>query len=261
MRSNISFTAAWAEMSRYVHQGIAAMNVRDTDAAILAFERAAELASKSDLGVAVNIGIRRNLAKAYRTARQLAQAEQIYRELLAQPDLPPEQRPYIQHGLGLTLAEQSQPSAVGYLVQAASEYTQPADRCQAYLDLAALEMERGAYADGLALLSSLDEPDAGNQRELGCQFHLTLARIHLGLGRPEEATHHLQRAEAILTVHDMPILRAQWLSVHALRKKLAGESGALADAVRALELAALEADPARGEVFRPIARIFREVVG
>ncbi len=261
MYKNISYTAAYAEMTRYVLQGIEAAQRRETALAIRAFEHASQLAATSNLGPEAIAGSNRNLAGAYRVAGMLTDAERVLRELLDRPDLIEAERPFILHELGAILSQVGGPEAADLLNKALSLYEERQDILLCALDLAEYQLNRADYDSGYALLSAQTLPeDATDYPECFCHAHLTMARCALAQGQVDRATSHLETAHAVLSITNGSILHALYLAVQAEREYAEGEQAAAeAHAITALESGMTESEAETGEVLRTIATIFLKI--
>lgn len=263
MYRNVTYTAAYAEMTRYILQGIEATQRRDTAVAIRSFEHASLLADRANLGPDALIGSHRNLASAYRVAGMLPQAEQVLRELLARTELTEEARPFVTHELGMLLAQAGAPEAVDALISALSLYPEREDVLLCGLDLAEYWLAKGELSRGYQFLLELIRPeDSREHPERFCHAQLTLARYALANRQTAQAQSHLETAHSTLAVGKEPILRTLYLAISAEQEHADGKtSAAQAHAIAALEQGLTDAEADTGEVLRSIASIFLKVFG
>jgi tetratricopeptide (TPR) repeat protein len=258
---NISYTAAYAEMARYVYQGVEALQQRNAAAAIQNFEHAVHLADTADLGPQALVGSRRNLAIAYRTAGQFADAERVLRQLLAHPALREADRPFVLHGLGSTLALAGDPEAAGVLADALRRYTSRKDALVCALDLAEFWLDKGEAGQAFDLLAGMVGPDdAAAHPDRFTQAQLMLARCALALQQIETARAHLKSAEATLAAVKEPILRSLYRAILAELEFQEGQvAAAQSHCVDALEQGLANAELDSGGVLRTIASVFRKI--
>lgn len=261
MYSNISYTAAYAEMTRYIMQGVEALQRRDAATAIRYFEHAAQLSDSANLGPEALIGSRRNLAIAYRTAGLRADAERVLRELLDHPELGEEERPFVLHDLGSTLAMAGALEAAEVLAGALVRYTAREDALLCALDLAEFWLAKGEVCRARDLLAGVVRPDDGTEHpDRFCHAHLMLARLALALKEIETANSHLECAHAALATVKVPILRSLYLATLAEREYQEGHvAAAQARCVAALEQGLVDAELDTGEVLRTIATVFLKI--
>lgn len=264
MHRHISYTAAYAEMTRYVLEGTEALRLRRTEAALAALERAATLAGAGGLGPAAVAGTRLNLAIAYVAAGRLEEAEALYRELLA-GDLPHGLRARALHGLGTALAQMDRPEATATLEEAMRLYGTDSegalDRLLCCVDLAEHRLRQGDPARGYQdLTAALAAAGSAIPDEVRCRAHLTLARLSLALGDAAQAAAHHQAASALLPPARDHILHSLCQAVAASLSLGAGNgTAARRQAAAALEAALVQADLDEGEMLRAIAEIFHHV--
>lgn len=261
MKRNISYTAAYAEMARYIHQGLEALQQRDAAKAIRNFEHATQLADNANLGPEASIGSKRNLAIAYRAAGQLADAERVLRALLAHPELREAERPFVLHDLGSTLALAGELEAAGVLADALKRYTDREDALLCALDLAEFWLTKGETKRAFDLLAGMIRPDDATEHpDRFAHAQLVLARLALALKQIETASSHLESANTALAAVKEPILRSLHLAIVAEREFLEGDvAAAQAHCIAALEQGLANAELDTGEVLRTIAAVFRKV--
>lgn len=256
-------TAVYAEMVRYIEEGISAARGRDIAAQLDLFRRATDLAVQADLGADVVVGTRRNLALALREAGRLEEAAEIYRELLADAALSEGQKPFVLHGLGLTLALAGRSEATEYLHEALQSYTKRKDILQAVLDLAASWLQhcdaRMAYG---ACSEYLSAEDKGGLPDLYCQVQIAMAQALLAEGSPERARAHLKEAEAVRVKEGLTWLRPWLRAVAAECEYLAGDPlRARTDLLLALEEAIGSAEESEAaNLCRKVALIVTRVL-
>lgn len=261
MYRNISYTAAYAEMTRCILQGAEALQQRDPTTAIQNFSRAARLADEANLGAQPFIGSNRNLASAYRLAGHLADAERICRDLLERPEVGDEDRPYILHELGMILAQSGSPEAAHLLATALNQYTEREDALLCALDLAELWLTNGEANRAYDLLNDLVHPDDQTEyRERFCHAQLVLAHSALAMGQIDLGKSHLESSCSALTEVEAPVLRALSLAILAEKELLEGQAeAAQAHSIAALEHGLAEVEQDTGEVLRTIASVFLKI--
>lgn len=261
MSQNISYTAAYAEMTRWILQGAESLQQRDPATAIRCFARATQLADEAALGPMAFFGSSRNLASAYRLAGLLADAERIFRDLLERPELGEDERPFILHELGMTLALAGSPEASAVLASALDQYTEHEDALLCALDLAEMRLTHGEGGLAYQLLVDVLRPeDRYEHPERYAHAHLLLARSALALGEIARANAHLATAHPVLSEAKIPVFHSLYLAILAEREYLEGRTGAAqAQAIAALEKALTQAEVDTGEVLRTIASIFLKI--
>lgn len=261
MGQGIAYTAAYAEMVRYVRRGFQALRKREAATALDAFERSVELALTAGLGPKVIAGTRRNLALAYRDAGQLERAATTYRQLLSDPETPSGQRPYVLHGLGKTLALKGEPAGAALLLEAISLYQERDDILVASLDLGEYRLERGDFQTAYEHLSSTSlESDRIEHPELCCKLHLLLSRLAGKLRRRESARAHLLAAEAAAGTAENPMLQSLLLMVRAEHEMAEGQTlQARLHATQALEIALTHSEAETAHTLYSVAVLFLQV--
>lgn len=249
--ANTDKAVRFAEMARHVDEGIRALERRALRDAIVAFERAYQVAKEANLGADALVGTLRNLALARREAGDHRGAVAAYRLALRAPGITDRQKASVLHGLGIVYVRlgayrraRALLTRARSLWQQALKQTGPTwetdaiqtERFRVALDLSRTLRALGRYEDARCLLQQLLDELTGVDPSRVPYAYLEMARIALARDLLKEARYHLARALSFSRSNE-PSLEAEARVVEAQLLLRSGQHpAALAACARALDL-------------------------